>query len=504
MSADKSYARILRASSIMGASAGINMLLGMVRVKFAAILIGTTGVGLNASFVALQGVINTLAGLGIQSSAVREIAAALGKGEEQAIGRTVHTLRRICWFSGLLGMTGIMLLSPLLSQLTFGHREYSLDIAALGAAILFANLSGGQVALLQGARRIGDLARINVIGAALGTVAAIIWYALLGLRGIVPALVTVTAIQLALSWYFGRQVSVPRVTLTWQQTFAEARGMVNLGLVMMTNDLMGAAVTYFTITLITREVGIQAVGVYSAAFALSGMFINFVISAMSTDYYPRLTSVAPDKVAMRRMVNEQAEIGLLLALPGLLATIAFAPWILKIFYTNEFLDAVELLQWAILGCLGRVISWPLRFVLLSLGKGGCFLLTQTCFNFVHAGLIVLGLSLFGIEGVAIGFFIANIAYIALVNSICRHLINFNWSAGLLKISLISFLAIGSMFIVCRAMPNWLSTPTGSILVIVISMFSLRELILRLGPDSRIGRAIIRIPVLKHVLHSQNP
>ena len=86
MSTERSYAQILKASSIMGGAAGIKMLLGMLQVKFAAVLIGTAGVGLIASFTALQGLISGLAGLGIQSSAVREIAAAVGKGDQDAIG----------------------------------------------------------------------------------------------------------------------------------------------------------------------------------------------------------------------------------------------------------------------------------------------------------------------------------------------------------------------------------------------------------------------------------
>ncbi len=83
-------------SSIMGGAAGVNLLLGMIRTKFAAVLIGTTtGVGLLASFTAIQGIVGTLAGLGIQSSALREIAAAVGQGDEQAIGRVVLTPRSI-------------------------------------------------------------------------------------------------------------------------------------------------------------------------------------------------------------------------------------------------------------------------------------------------------------------------------------------------------------------------------------------------------------------------
>lgn len=502
MSTQKSYAQILKASSIMGGAAGINLLLGMLRVKFAAVLIGTTGVGLNASFTAVQGLIGTLAGLGIQSSAVRDIAAAVGKGDQQAIGRAVLTLRRICWLTGLAGMAAMMLLSPLLSQLTFGHRDYTLDIAALGLIILFANLSGGQMALIQGTRRIGDMARANIFGAALGTVAALGFYATLGLRGIVPTLVTAAATQLALSWFFARQVPVPKVELTMRQTLAEAGGMVRLGLGMMSNGLMGSAVAYITVTLITQQEGVQAVGLYSAAFALSGIFVNFVLGAMSADYYPRLTGVASDKAAMKRMVNEQTEIGLLLALPGLLATMAFAPWILQLFYTREFLGAVELLQWFILGCMGRVISWPLGFVMLALGKGRWFLLTETSFNLVHVALIALGLHLFGIEGVAIAFFVMYLGYILAVYLVCRHLIGFGWSAECGRIALVALPILGATFVACRTLPLWPASFAGLALTLVVSVFCLRGLAARVGAEHRIVRAIAKLPGAKSLLLPQ--
>lgn len=493
MSTEKPYAQILKASSIMGGAAGINLLLGMLRVKFAAVLIGTTGVGLNASFTAVQGLIGTLAGLGIQSSAVRDIAAAVGKGDQDAIGRAVLTLRRICWLTGLMGMAAMMLLSPLLSQLTFGHRDYALDIAALGLVILFGNLSGGQMALIQGMRRIGDMARANIFGAAAGTVAAIGFYAMLGLRGIIPTLITVSALQLALSWFFAWRVPMPKVELTLRQTFAEAGGMVRLGLVMMSNGLMGSAVVYITVTLITQHEGVQAVGLYSAAFALSGMFVNFVLGAMSADYYPRLTGIAPDKAAMKRMVNEQTEIGLLLAVPGLIATLALAPWILQLFYTREFIGAVELLQWFILGCLGRVLSWPLGFVMLALDRGRWFLLTETSFNIVHVVLVALGLRLFGIEGVAIAFFVMYVGYVIAIHQVCRHLIGFAWSTECIKIALFALPPLAATFVASRVLPLWPASMVGLVLTIVVSVFCLRSLATRIGPDHRITRAIARIP-----------
>jgi antigen flippase len=501
MNSQKSYAQILKASSIMGGAAGINLLLGMVRVKFAAMLIGATGVGLNASFTAVQGLIGTLAGLGIHSSAVREIAVAVGRNDESAIGRAVVILRRISWLTGLAGMAATILLAPLLSQLTFGHRDYALDIAALGVVILFGNLCGGQMALIQGMRRIGDMARANIIGSMFGTVAAIGFYATLGLRGIVPTLVAASAFQLVLSWYFARKVAVPNVVLTLQQTFSEASGMVRLGLVFMASGLMGSAVAYVTIALITQYEGTKAVGLYSAAFALSGMFVNFVLGAMGADYYPRLTTASGDNVAMKRLVNEQTEIGLLLALPGLLATLALAPWILQLFYTRDFLGAVDLLQWFILGCMGRVISWPLGFVMLALGKERWFLLTETFFHLLHVALLAFGLHVLDIEGVGIAFFLINLGYILAVYLVCRHLISFSWSSACTRIALFGLSILGVTFLACRTLPLWLASTVGLSLTVVVSGLCMRGLAARIGSDHRLIRAASKLPGAQFVLLS---
>ena len=495
----KSYGQILKSSSIMGGAAGVNLLLGMIRIKFVAVLIGATGVGLLASFTAMQGIIGTIVGLGIQSSAVREVAAAVGRGDEQAIGRAVLTLRRVCWLTGLVGMAAMAVFSPMLSQLTFGSDKYRLDIAALGIVILLANISGGQLALIQGMRRIGDMARASVFGAALATLAAIGFYSWLGLRGIVPALVSIAAMQLTLSWYFARRVPVPKVTLSWRQTFTEAGGMVRLGLVFMCTGLMGSAVTYITVAIITKQIGLHAVGIYSAAFALSGMFVNFVLGAMAADYYPRLTAVAHDKAAMNRLVNEQTEIGLLLAVPGLLATLALAPWIVHTFYTSEFLPAVELMQWFVLGCLGRVISWPLGFVLIALNKSITYMLCDSFWNSLHIFLVITCMHTYGLKGVSIAFFVLYVVVIIQMMLISKKVTDFQWTHSALKILLFSIVIMLISLFGINYMMIFSATIFGLTLAALSAIYSLRAVIYRLGPNHKFSQNIIKLPLISLVI-----
>jgi antigen flippase len=204
---------------------------------------------------------------------------------------------------------------------------------------------------------------------------------------------------------------------------------------------------------------------------------------------------------MSRLVNEQTEISLLLALPGLLATLALSPWILQLFYTREFLGAAELLQWFILGCMGRVISWPLGFVMLALGKGRWFLLTETFFNLLHVALIALGLHVLGIEGVAIAFFLMYLGYILAVYLVCRHLISFSWSSACSRIALFGLPILGVTFFASRILPLWLASSVGLLLTLLVSALCLRGLATRIGSDHRLIRAACKLPGARFILLS---
>ena len=477
----------------MGGVAVLTLILSMVRTKFAAILIGTAGVGISSNFTAIQGVVGAIAGLGIQSSAVRDIATAVAKNNNEEIGRTVLSLRRICWITGCFGMLTMVLMSPFLSQWTFGSARYRWDIGALGIVILLANIQGGQMALIQGMRRMGDLARVQLVGALIGTLVTIGFYFWLGVRGIVPALVFMASFQLLISWRVAKKIEVPVVNMSWKESFCQASGMVRLGVAMMWTGLLGSAVTYATNAMITQQVNLQAVGIYSAAFALSGVFVNFVLNAMGADYYPRLSGLAHDRVAINRLVNEQTEIGLLLAAPGLMVTIALAPLAIHIFYTQEFLPAANLLQWLALGCLGRVISWPLGFVMLALNKGKLFFIAETCGQFLNLLLIFLGLLIFGLEGISIAFCILYIAYTATVLYITKNLTDFCWSSSSKYLLRCVCALVVATFCAGRFLPALPGAGIGLLLALFGLIISMRGLLKRLGDSHRFVKILLRIP-----------
>ena len=100
------------------------------------------------------------------------------------------------------------------SALTFGGDQHAAAVALLSLAVFFRLVSGGQTALIQGMRRISDLARMGVFGALFGTIISIPTVYFLREKGVVPALVGVAAMALITSWWYSRKVQIKPSPMT--------------------------------------------------------------------------------------------------------------------------------------------------------------------------------------------------------------------------------------------------------------------------------------------------
>ena len=170
---DDSYRGILKSTSLIGGASVISILISMVRIKFVAILLGPSGVGLLSIYTQITTLVSSATGMGIGNSGVRQVAEAVGTGDDDRIARTVITLRRMVWLTGGLGLLVMVLLCIPISRVSFKSDDYAWPIALLGLTMLFSSIAVGQSCVLRGTRRIADISRITVIGALNGTIISI-------------------------------------------------------------------------------------------------------------------------------------------------------------------------------------------------------------------------------------------------------------------------------------------------------------------------------------------
>jgi enterobacterial common antigen flippase len=475
----KSYARILRSTALIGGSSAINLMIGIVRTKVVAVILGPSGVGLMGMFSAIVDLARTLAELGLNSSGVRQIAESNGSGDEQRIARTVVVLRRMALLLGVLGAALLAVSAHQIAIFTFGDAKHAWAVALLGLAVLFRLVADGQGALLQGLSRIGDIAKSNVLGALLGSLASVAVLVWLRADGVALSLVVVAAVSLLVSWHYSRKVQFVRPQLSATQVKTEATAMLRLGVAFMLSALMTMGAAYVVRLILVREAGIEAAGLYQAAWAIGGMYVAFVLQAMGTDFYPRLVGVAGDNEQCNRLVNEQAQVSLMLAGAGVIGTLTFAPWIVSALYTVEFRGAAELLRWICLGMALRVVTWPLGYVLVAKGEQTLFVLADGLWTLINIGLTWWCVKHFGTSGAGIAFFGSYLFHLALVYPICRRLTGFRWSSQNVGTGLAFAGAIGIVHGGFFAFNPWAAMAVGAsatLISVAASFYVLRRLL----------------------------
>src|SRR4051812_25415285 len=68
------YGQILRSSAIVGGSTMLNVGIGILRTKAMALLLGPGGFGLAGLYTSIINLTQSIAGMGVNSSGVRQIA----------------------------------------------------------------------------------------------------------------------------------------------------------------------------------------------------------------------------------------------------------------------------------------------------------------------------------------------------------------------------------------------------------------------------------------------
>ena len=448
------------------------MIVSVAKMKVLAVLLGPVGIGLMGLYLNIMSLAATLAGCGMGSSGVRQVAA----GADDA--KTLSIVRRALWrgslILGISGMTALWLLREPVARWVFGDGVHTGAVGWLGIGVLLTLLSGSQTALLQGLRRIGDLAKVSILSSLVAAAAGITAVYLLGEDGVLWFVLTAPAVNFVVAGYYVARL--PRPDRAYDHAVIQQQwlAMLKLGIPLMSAGLVTLITQLLVRSIVLRELGVEASGYFQAAWAISMTYVGFLLNAMAMDYYPRLTKAIGDRQFASRLVNEQAEMTLLLAGPVLIAVITLAPWVIHLLYSQDFGPAAEMLRWQVLGDILKLASVPIVFVFLAMGHGGVAIGVQCVWSAAYLGALTLGIHDFGLIMAGIGFWIGYLIYFVVVARVANRLTGLklnqrNWS-------LIVLLVLTGGVVIFRAT---LSTPNsylvGSIATVLIGIYSLQRL-----------------------------
>jgi O-antigen/teichoic acid export membrane protein len=475
-----SYRQIMKATSLFGGVQAFNIIIQIIRAKVVAVLLGPTGMGILGLLNSTIEIIGSFTNFGLQISAVKDVSIANSKQDKTQISTIIGVLRRLVWITGTLGTLVVIVFSPWLSQLTFGNKDYTLAFIWISITLLFKQLTSGQLVVLQGMRKLKQMAKANLAGSFLGLIFTLPMYYFWGIDGIVPGIVATAFIALTASWIFTHRIKIEPIELNLAQTFSEGKRMLQMGFMISLSGMLTVTASYLLRIFIGRTGGVDQVGLYTAGFAIINTYVGLIFSAMATDYYPRLSSVAHDNEQCRQIINQQAEIAILVLAPILIIFLTFINWVIVLLYSEQFIPVNGMLYWAAVGMFFKAASWSIAFIFLAKGDSKLFFWNELVANINLLGLNVLGYYFLGLTGLGISFIVAYILYLVQMYVISKIKFKFFFDKAFLKIFVFQFCLALLSFLVVTFSTKPFAYFSGIILIGISSWFSFKELDKRLG------------------------
>ena len=395
------YKRAAKTTILFSAVKVVTVIVAIIKNKIAAVLLGPIGVGISNIYNTYLQFVQTGACLGLSQSAVRDISEAYEQKDAQRFSRTISLTNRLVLFTSLLGVGVTILMSPFFSKWGFGNRNYIVPFILLsmstGAQIYVDN----RVAILKGMREMRSLADSTVIGSVAGLLVSVPLYYFFREDGIVPVLILSAFISLIVTNYYVNKIKYDHVKLSFKEVRVEGNPMLKMGIaLMMINFLSGIASTVI-ISFLRGEGGLDIVAFYSSGKTIITQYFGIVLTAMTTDYYPRICGVYKDNARLTEEVNAQSKLGMVMTFPLALIFVAFASLFIPLLFSNKFMVVSEFTDWALLGTLISVPSNCIAMVLLAKQDAKVFTTISIVINIFNIILFIGFFYLYGLIGLGI-------------------------------------------------------------------------------------------------------
>jgi len=465
------YKGIFKTTALFGSVQVFKILIGMIKNKLVALLLGPEGMGIIGIFQTAIRFIQTGAGLGVNQSAVRDISEANTDNDKNKYSRIIVITKRIVLFTGLLGCIVTIVISPILSKLMMGDSSYTISFILLSAVIAFNIITEGQLGILKGMRQLRSLAKATLISSIVGLIAMIPLIYFFKVKGIVPGLIISSGIALYFTNIFVKKISYNKEKLKIKELFKEASPMLKMGIALMFVTFLQTIVSLIIAAFIRDKGGINTMGYYSAGITMLNSYFGVIITALMTDYYPRIAAINKDNVKIQNELNKQSAVSLVLICPLLVFFIFFMPLVIQILYTKEFFPTLDFLKYGIYGTLITICSNQIDMILVAKFKIKLYTIVAIVMRTIHLLFSIILFNYFGLKGLGIMFALRGIIHLIIVSVIVYKLYNIKYNNTFVMLfSVVLILSIVSSLLF-ELQNEILRYSMGSILVLMSMLFS---------------------------------
>lgn len=468
---DDEYSHILKYTGMFGGVQGGNVLLSLVKNKLVALILGPEGLGLISLFNSVIKFVSDSTTMGLSMSSVRELSVAFRQNEK--IGEKVEMVRMWSLMVALWGTVICIVLSPWLDTFVFAKEGHMIHFVLLSPVVFLMAIVCGEIAVLKATQQLKYLAlqSIEYSGAAL-LIATPLYY-IWGQKAIVPSLLFLAVAQWLLVVIRSYRLFPLKISLR-KRFLTEGYGMMRLGLVFVVATSIGSGTELILRSYLEHHGGLNVVGLYNAGYMLTMTCAGVVLSALETDYFPRLSGVQ-SQLEFCELVNRQIEMCILLLAPLLALLLLFLPILIPLLYSRGFLLATDMTRLLIVAVLVRGFYLPLEYIPLAKGDSVSYLIIELSYSIVLVPSMIFFQNQFDITGVGIALLFSSIIILLFDLLYCYWKYDYLPDENVIKIFMVYLFLLSVMCGIIFLYEDFIEIVLSTVIMIVISISSIKTL-----------------------------
>ncbi len=424
----------------------MNLLMGVVRSKITAVLLGPMGIGFSSLLNTVVSFLSNTTNFGVSFSAVKSISEY---DEEDTEGRfrSIAVVRTWSLIAAVLGFCVTIIAAPIINCFTFSWGDHTLHYLFLSPVVALLAITGGETAILRAMRRMKSLAIVQFLTILLSIFIAVPIYYYWGVRGIIPVLLLGTTAACIITIYFSFRYYPYRLKHI-RAYIKEGSPMVKLGLSFIMAGIVASGVEMYIRAFLNRQGDLDMVGLYYAAFTMAITYPSTLLNSLENDYFSRLSAVNTDNAKLRSTVNAQIEVLLMVMFPVIAILLVALPIAVPLLFSSKFIDAIPMAQATLLAMFIRTVTMPIEYILLAKGEAKKYSIMETLWGVLTAVFLTIGYYNGELLGMGFGWVAEYVAELIIVLIVFHHLWKFKLSKKAAMLFFVEALLLVGIYYLC--------------------------------------------------------
>jgi O-antigen/teichoic acid export membrane protein len=368
------FKELTKNTSILGLARIVEFIVGLLKIKLCAVILGATGIGIFNQLNFLSNKMSTFTLLSTGEALVKQIAESIdAENSNKLLLAALKSYILLVTVFMIASLAVLYALSETITLYVFGDIKYFqvFLVAVVSLPLLIVNSI--PYSIMRAMKDIKTIAISRVVSVIINILHTLPLIYFWSLEGAVVSVFLSHLVSLFINVLYAKKLYFSRFNITFlsiikadlldkyvKELIRFSGFGLSIGLYVIVSEFVCRAI-------VVSYLGVDAIGLYSPIIMWSSLFTGFLIPALTTHLYSSLCQTKKNS-EISNLLNDGLRLATLGLLPLLFLAIPFREFIITLFYSLEFIAVEKYLPYHFIGVVFQVWFSVLSSSMTSTGR----------------------------------------------------------------------------------------------------------------------------------------